>query len=103
MGHYRFVDTRAGRSRGLIPIEKYSFGQASMLSGKSAIETGSTSGIGRAIARALAGNGANVMLNGFGDAYEIERTRQDLAAENNVKVIHSGANIALPTEVAKSD
>jgi 3-hydroxybutyrate dehydrogenase len=72
-----------------------------MLSGKSAIVTGSTSGIGLGIARALAGNGANVMLNGFGDADEIERTRQDLAAENNVKVIYSKANIAVPAEIAE--
>ena len=72
-----------------------------MLSGKSAIVTGSTSGIGLGIARALAGNGANVMLNGFGDADEIERTRQDLAAENNVKVIYSKANIAMPGEIAE--
>jgi 3-hydroxybutyrate dehydrogenase len=60
---------------------------------------GSTSGIGLGIARALAGNGANVMLNGFGDADEIERTRQDLAAENYVTVIYSGAN-AVPMEIA---
>ena len=72
-----------------------------MLSGKSAIVTGSTSGIGLGIARALAGNGANVMLNGFGDADEIERTRQDLAADNNVKVIYSKANIAMPGEIAE--
>jgi len=72
-----------------------------MLSGKSAIVTGSTSGIGLGIARALAGNGANVMLNGFGDADEIERARQDLAAENNVKVIYSKANIAMPGEIAE--
>jgi 3-hydroxybutyrate dehydrogenase len=70
-----------------------------MLSGKSAMVTGSTSGIGL-LARALAGHGANVMLNGFGDADEIERTGQNLKAENNVKVIYSGANIAVPTEIA---
>ena len=46
-----------------------------MLSGKSAIVTGSTSGIGLGIARGLAASGANVMLNGFGDAAEIEAIR----------------------------
>jgi 3-hydroxybutyrate dehydrogenase len=71
-----------------------------MLSGKSAIVTGSTSGIGLGIARALAGNGANVILNGFGDPDEIEQTRADLAAENNVRVLYSDANIAEPAEIA---
>ena len=47
-----------------------------MLSGKSAIVTGSTSGIGLGIARGLAASGANVMLNGFGDPQEIEAIRE---------------------------
>jgi len=49
------------------------------LQGKAAIVTGSTSGIGLGIARALAEAGANVVLNGFGDAQEIERTRAEIA------------------------
>jgi 3-hydroxybutyrate dehydrogenase len=72
-----------------------------MLSGKSAIVTGSTSGIGLGIAQALAGSGANIMLNGFGDPDAIEETRQGLAAENNVKVLYSKANIAAPAEIAE--
>jgi 3-hydroxybutyrate dehydrogenase len=72
-----------------------------MLSGKSAIVTGSTSGIGLGIAQALAGSGANVMLNGFGDPDAIEQTRQGLAAENNVKVLYSSANIADPAAIAE--
>ena len=71
-----------------------------MLSGKSAIVTGSTSGIGLGIAKALAGHGANVILNGFGDPATIEETRRNLAGENNVKVLYSSANIAVPAEVA---
>ena len=51
------------------------------LAGRSAIVTGSTSGIGLGIARALAQAGAAVMLNGFGQAAEIERTRAMLAEE----------------------
>ena len=47
-----------------------------MLSGKSAIVTGSTSGIGLGIARGLAASGANIMLNGFGDPQEIEAIRE---------------------------
>ena len=71
-----------------------------MLSGKSAIVTGSTSGIGLGIARGLAASGANVMLNGFGDAGEIETIRQDLANGHNIKVLYSGANMADDNEIA---
>ena len=71
-----------------------------MFSGKSAIVTGSTSGIGLGIARGLAAGGANVMLNGFGDAGEIETIRQDLANGHNIKVLYSGANMADDNEIA---
>ena len=67
-----------------------------MLKGKSAIVTGSTSGIGLGIARALAAQGANLMLNGFGDAGEIERLRAGLAAEFKVKVGYHGADMSKP-------
>src|SRR5580692_6100074 len=60
-----------------------------MLSGKSAIVTGSTSGIGLGIARGLAANGANIMLNGFGDPNEIEAIREDIANGHNIKVVYS--------------
>jgi len=69
-----------------------------MLTGKNALVTGSTSGIGLGIARALAGQGANVMLNGFGDAAEIERLRSALAAEFKVKVGFSGADLSKPEQ-----
>ena len=59
-----------------------------MLQGKVALVTGSTSGIGLAIARALSGDGAKVMLNGFGDPSEIDRLCEELGA------IHDGANLA---------
>ena len=65
-----------------------------MLSGKSAIVTGSTSGIGLGIARGLAASGANVVLNGFGDPGEIEAIRADLANGHNVRVLYSGADMA---------
>src|SRR5689334_20576967 len=70
------------------------------LAGKSAIVTGSTSGIGLGIARALASAGANVALNGFGDAREIEMTRASLAKETGVAVAYDGANLAKPDDVA---
>ena len=57
-----------------------------MLKGKVAVVTGSTSGIGLAIARALAGDGADVVLNGFGDAKAIESLGKDLAKEYGVPV-----------------
>ena len=69
------------------------------LYGKSALVTGSTSGIGEGIARAFAGAGANVMLNGFGDAAEIEKLRASIAKEFGVKVLYSGADMSKPAAV----
>jgi 3-hydroxybutyrate dehydrogenase len=69
------------------------------LKGKSAIVTGSTSGIGLGIARALGAAGANLMLNGFGDAGEIEALRAGLAKEFGVKVAYSGADISKPAQI----
>jgi 3-hydroxybutyrate dehydrogenase len=70
-----------------------------MLKGKSAIVTGSTSGIGLGIARSLAAEGANVMLNGFGDAAQIEALRAGLAKEFGVKVGFNGADISKPAQI----
>jgi 3-hydroxybutyrate dehydrogenase len=69
------------------------------LEGKAALVTGSTSGIGLGIARALAAEGANLMLNGFGDEGEIERLRAALAAEHRVRVAFSGADIGQPARI----
>jgi 3-hydroxybutyrate dehydrogenase len=63
------------------------------LNGKNAIVTGSTSGIGLAIARALAGQGVNVMINGLGDAAEIERARAGIEREHGVRCLYSPANM----------
>src|SRR6202167_2332681 len=73
---------------------------AHSLAGKSAIVTGSTSGIGLGIAHALAQGGADIMLNGFGDAKEIEKIRGELAAENGVKVVYDGADMSKADAVA---
>lgn len=69
------------------------------LAGKSALVTGSTSGIGLGIARAFAEAGANVMLNGFGDAAEIEKTRATIEAEFGVKARYSGVDMGKPAEI----
>jgi 3-hydroxybutyrate dehydrogenase len=63
------------------------------LKGKSALVTGSTSGIGLACARALAGEGAAVMLNGFGDEEAIGRMRSELAEISGAQVSYSGADL----------
>jgi 3-hydroxybutyrate dehydrogenase len=70
-----------------------------MQAGKTAIVTGSTSGIGLGIATALAGAGANVVLNGFGPADDIEKIVCDLKRQHNVGVVYSSANIADPDEI----
>jgi 3-hydroxybutyrate dehydrogenase len=65
-----------------------------MLHGKTALVTGSTSGIGLGIARALAAEGADLIINGFGDATQIEQLRAELAAAHSVKVIYSAADMS---------
>jgi 3-hydroxybutyrate dehydrogenase len=70
-----------------------------MLKDKAAIVTGSTSGIGLGIARALAAAGCDVMLNGFGDASDIEFTRSQIAKEFGVRAAFNPANIANPAEI----
>jgi len=66
---------------------------------KTAIVTGSTSGIGKAIAERLASGGANIVLNGFGDAGEIERQRAELAHIHGVEVTFDGADLARPDAI----
>lgn len=65
-----------------------------MLNGKTALVTGSTSGIGLGIAQALAQSGANLVINGLGDAAQIESLRATLASTHGVKVIYSDADMS---------
>jgi 3-hydroxybutyrate dehydrogenase len=70
-----------------------------MLKGRAAVVTGSTSGIGLGIAQVLAAHGADVMLNGFGNADEIERVCSSLAETHGVRVSYSAADMAKPDEI----
>jgi 3-hydroxybutyrate dehydrogenase len=69
------------------------------LAGRIAIVTGSTSGIGLGIARAFAEAGMHVMLNGFGDKAEIEKTRMELEESCHVKTAYSAADMSKPSDI----
>lgn len=71
-----------------------------MLQGKTAIVTGSTSGIGQAIAKALAKQGCNVMINGLGDAAKIEEERASIEKETGSKIAYHGADMTKPDQIA---
>ncbi|UQR65870.1 3-hydroxybutyrate dehydrogenase [Bradyrhizobium sp. C-145] len=74
---------------------------ARALAGKVALVTGSTSGIGLGIAWALAAAGADIVLNGLGVASEIDRTREQLAAEFGIKASYSPADMTRPKSIAE--
>ncbi|MEY4083922.1 MAG: hypothetical protein RL483_1291 [Pseudomonadota bacterium] len=70
-----------------------------MLSGKTALVTGSTSGIGLGMAKALAAQGADLVLNGFGEPGHIQELQQDLQRQWGIKTIHHGADMSKPAEI----
>lgn len=72
-----------------------------MLKGKSAIITGSTSGIGLAIAEGLAAEGMNIVLNGFGDKEEIEALRSNLESRSHVSVLYNDADMSKPDQISR--
>jgi len=71
------------------------------LAGKTAVITGSTSGIGLAYARALAKAGANIVLNGMGTPVDIEKERSGIERDFGVKAVHSPADMTKPAEIAE--
>ena len=71
------------------------------LTGKTAVVTGSTSGIGLAIARGFAGAGANVVINGFGTPADIENERSRIETDFKVKAAYSPADMSKPAEIAE--
>ncbi len=71
-----------------------------MLKNKTALVTGSTSGIGLGIAHALAAQGANIILNGFGDTNEIAHVKNDIAKQYGVQVSYHNADMTQPTQIA---
>jgi len=79
--------------------EQFPKGVPMQLSGKTAIVTGSTSGIGLGLARGFAEAGANVVLNGFGDADDIEKLRQEVDGLGEGKVLYHGADMTVPSEI----
>ena len=70
-----------------------------MLKGKTALVTGSTSGIGQGIARALAKQGANLVINGFGETAQIEKDIAELRESCGVEVIYNGADLTRADEI----
>ena len=73
--------------------------KSSMLGGKTALVTGSTSGIGLGIARALAEQGAHIVFNGFGDAQQIEKLYTDIGKEFGVQTAYHNADMSKPAEI----
>jgi len=74
--------------------------QATALKGKTALVTGSTSGIGLGIARTLAAQGANIVFNGFGDAGEIDSLQADVTREYGIRTAYHNADMSKPSEIA---
>jgi len=77
----------------------FSSSTSGFLSGKSAVVTGSTSGIGLQIAKSLASQGASVVLNGFGDPKQIEQITKEISSSSKTKIGYHPANLAKSSEI----
>src|SRR6201985_735057 len=83
------------------PRANSSEGNMGTLTGKNAVVTGSTSGIGLAYARAFASAGANIVLNGMGAPADIEKERSAIETDSKVRAVHSPADMTKPAEIAE--
>jgi len=72
-----------------------------MLKGRSVLITGSTSGIGKGLAEAFAGAGCNIMINGFGDAEEINAFVKEMKAKHHISIFYSSADMGKPVQIKK--
>jgi 3-hydroxybutyrate dehydrogenase len=82
-----------------VPIKTENITAARALAGRVSLVTGSTSGIGLGIARALAAAGSEIILNGFGPSESIAEAQAQIAAEFNVRVLHSPADMSKPASI----
>lgn len=69
------------------------------LAGKSAVVTGSTSGIGLGVAKVLASHGANIILNGFGDSASIDALRKEISSTYDVRCLFHGADLSKLSDI----
>jgi 3-hydroxybutyrate dehydrogenase len=84
-----------------IPLQAQSFEVKQALAGKVSLITGSTSGIGLGIARALASAGSDIVLNGFGKLEQVAELQQEIAADYRVRVTYSAADMSKPDAIQK--
>ena len=84
-----------------IPLKTQSFELKQALTGKVSLITGSTSGIGLGIARALASAGSDIVLNGFGKPEQVAELQQEIAADYRVRVTYSAADMSKPDAIRK--
>ena len=84
-----------------IPLQTQSFELKQALTGKVSLITGSTSGIGLGIARALASAGSDIVLNGFGKPEQVAGLQQEIAADYRVRVTYSAADMSKPDAIQK--
>jgi 3-hydroxybutyrate dehydrogenase len=98
--HIRAISAKCHAAKPLIMGRRFLNLRIIMLKGKTALVTGSTSGIGLGYARALAAQGANLTLNGFGDKNAIEQLRVGIEKEFGVRAFYSPADMSKPEEIA---
>ena len=84
-----------------IPLQTQSFELKQALTGKVSLITGSTSGIGLGIARALASAGSDIVLNGFGKPERVAELQQEIAADYRVRITYSEADMSKPDAIQK--